>query len=130
MLNLSQKLLLTLGFGVLSFFPIFPISAAEKIKFSIAPLGDFDVSINSLETFAQDGTITPEFAFYAKHLTPEELAKFRALLNKSFPLSSIEAFEFFDTSFGKEIVKQLSLAINSPPDQSQPFLQGAIICCG
>ena len=127
MLNLSQKLLLTLGFGLLALFPSFPISAAEKIKFSIEPLGDFNVSINSLEIFAQDGKITPDLAFYTNHLTPEELIKFRTLLNKSFPLSSIEAFQFLNTSFGKEIIKQLSLAINSPPDQSQPFLKGAII---
>ena len=127
MLNLSQKLLLTLGFGLLALFPSFPISAAEKIKFSIEPLGDFNVSINSLEIFAQDGKITPDLAYYTNHLTPEELIKFRTLLNKSFPLSSIEAFQFFNTSFGKEIIKQLSLAINSPPDQSQPFLKGAII---
>ena len=127
MLNLSQKLLLTLGFGLFALFPSFPISAAEKIKFSIEPLGDFNVSINSLEIFAQDCKITPDLAFYTNHLTPEELIKFRTLLNKSFPLSSIEAFQFFNTSFGKEIIKQLSLAINSPPDQSQPFLKGAII---
>ena len=127
MLNLSQKLLLTLGFGLFALFPSFPISAAEKIKFSIEPLGYFNVSINSLEIFAQDGKITPDLAFYTNHLTPEELIKFRTLLNKSFPLSSIEAFQFFNTSFGKEIIKQLSLAINSPPDQSQPFLKGAII---
>jgi predicted dienelactone hydrolase len=127
MINLSQKILLTLGFGLLALFPSFPISAAEKIKFSIFPLGDFALSVKSLETFAEDGKITPELAFYANHLTPEELTKFRNLLNKSFPLSSIEAFQFFNTSFGKEIIKQLSLAINSPADQSQPFLQGAII---
>ncbi|MBE9195841.1 alpha/beta hydrolase [Synechocystis sp. LEGE 06083] len=114
MINLSQKSLLTLGFGLLSLFPISPIFAAEEIKFSIAPFGDFNISVDSLETFAQDGKITPEFNFYAKHLTPEELTKFHALLNKSFPLSSIEAFEFFNTSFGKEIVRQLSLAGSIP----------------
>lgn len=127
MINFSKKLLLTLGLGIFSLWPSFPISAAEKITFSIDPFGEFDISVNSLATFAQDGKITPEFAFYANHLTPEELAKFRALLNKSFPLSSTEAFEFFNTNFGKEVIKQLSSAINAPPDQSQPFLQGAII---
>ena len=119
MINLSQKLLLTLGFGLLSFFLSFPISAAETIKFSIEPFGDFDVSINSLATFAQNGKITPDLAFYTNHLTAEELTKFRGLLNKSFSLNSIEAFQFFNTSFGKEIVRQLSLAIKSPPDQSR-----------
>ena len=85
MINLSQKVLLTLGFGLFFFFSSFPISAAEKIKFSIEPLGDFDISVRSLETFAQEGKITPEFAFYTKYLAPEELKKFRNLLNKSFP---------------------------------------------
>ncbi|ACB50599.1 unknown [Crocosphaera subtropica ATCC 51142] len=127
MINLTQRFGLTLGLGILSLLPSFPIFAAEKITFSIAPLGEFDVSVDSLGVFAKDGTITPDFAFYTKHFTPEELTKFRALLNKSFPVNEVEAFEFFNTNFGKEIVKQLSRAINAPSDQSQPFLQGAIL---
>jgi predicted dienelactone hydrolase len=127
MINLSQKLGLTLGLGILSLWPFFPVSAAEKITFSIAPFGEFDVSVDSLVIFAQEGKITPDFAFYANHFSPEELAKLRSLLNKSFPLNEIEAFDFFNTKFGKEIVKQLSQAINSPPEQSQPFLEGAVI---
>ncbi|WP_107669369.1 alpha/beta hydrolase [Cyanothece sp. BG0011] len=127
MINLTQRFGLTLGLGILSLLPSFPILAAEKITFSIAPLGEFDVSVDSLVVFAKDGTITPDFAFYTKHFTPEELTKFRALLNKSFPLNEVEAFEFFNTNFGKEIVSQLSRAIKSPSDQSEPFLQGAIL---
>ncbi|MEA5532558.1 alpha/beta hydrolase [Crocosphaera sp. XPORK-15E] len=127
MINFTQKLGLTLGLGILSLLPSFPIVAAEKITFSIAPLGEFDVSVDSLVVFAKDGTITSDFAFYAKHFSPEELTKFRALLNKSFPLNEVEAFEFFNNNFGKEVIKQLSRAINSPADQSQPFLEGAII---
>lgn len=126
-INASKKLLLTFGIGLLSLGSALPVLAAETITFSIAPLGEFDVSVDALATFAKNGKITPELAFYTNHLTPEELIKFRALLNKSFPLSSIEAFGFFNTDFGKEIVKQLSLVIKSPPEQSQLFLQGAII---
>ncbi len=127
MLNLCQKLGLIVGVGLFSLLPSFPTLAAEKITFSIAPLGTFDISVDSLAMFAQEGKITSDFAFYAKHFSPEELAKFRSLLNKSFPLSEVEAFEFFNTNFGKELVRQLSLAINSPPEQSQSFLQGAIL---
>lgn len=126
-MNISQKLGLTLGLGLLSLLPYFPVFAAEKITFSIAPLGEFDISVDSLVVFAQEGKITSDLALYAKHFSPEELAKLRSLLNKSFPLNEVEAFEFFNTNFGKEVIKQLSLAINSPPDQSQPFLQGAVI---
>jgi predicted dienelactone hydrolase len=127
MINLSQKLGLTLGLGILSLLPSFPVLAAEKITFSIAPLGEFDVSVDSLVIFAQEGKITPDFAFYTNHVSPEELAKLRSLLNKSFSLNEVEAFEFFNTKFGKEIVRQLSKTINSPPDQSQPFLEGAVM---
>jgi predicted dienelactone hydrolase len=126
MINLRQKLGLTLGLGLLSILPSFFVSAAEKITFFIQPAGQFDISVKSLATFAKDGTITPNFALYTKHFSAEELAKLRGLLNKSFPLNSIEAFEFFNTQFGKEIVKQLSLTIKSPPEQSQPLLKGAI----
>jgi predicted dienelactone hydrolase len=126
-INASQKIFLTCGISLLSLGLNFSVSAAETIKFSIAPLGDFNIKIKDLEVFATENKITPEFAFYTNYLTPEELSKFRVLLNKTLPLSAIEAFEFFNTDFGKEIVKQLSLVINAPPDQSQPFLQGAII---
>lgn len=127
MINLSQKLGLTLGLGILLLLPSFPVLAAEKITFSLAPFGEFDISVDSLVIFAQAGKITPDFAFYANHVTPEELAKLRSLLNKSFSLNGIEAFQFFNTNFGKEIAKQLSLAINSPLGESQPALEGAII---
>ncbi len=127
MINLSQKLGLTLGLGILSLLPSFPVLAAEKITFSLAPLGEFDISVDSLVIFAQEGKITPDLAFYANHVTPEELSKLRSLLNKSFSVDEVEVFELFNTKFGQEIVKQLSLAINSPPDQSQPFLQGAVL---
>ncbi|EAW33415.1 alpha/beta hydrolase [Lyngbya sp. PCC 8106] len=126
MINLSQKLGLTLGIGILSLLPSFSILAAEKITFSITPSVEFDISVDSLVVFAQTGKINPDFAFYAKLFSAEELAKLRSLLNKSFPVNKEEALAFFNTSFGQEIIKQLSLAINSPPAQSQPFLEGAI----
>jgi predicted dienelactone hydrolase len=127
MMNLIQKLGITFGLGALSLLPSFPVLAAEKITFWLAPFGEFDIAVDGLVIFAQEGKITSDFAFYANHLSPEELAKLQALLNKSFPLSGIEAFQFFNTNFGKEIAKQLSRVINSPPAQSQPALEGAII---
>ncbi|MBE9202447.1 alpha/beta hydrolase [Synechocystis salina LEGE 06099] len=103
------------------------IKGAETITFSIMPLGQFDISVQSLTTFAETGTIDPDFKFYTQHLKPEELEKFRGLLNHSFKLNSIEAFRFFNTTFGKEIAQQLSYIIAAPTNESQPFLEGAII---
>ncbi|AIE75520.1 MULTISPECIES: alpha/beta hydrolase [unclassified Synechocystis] len=100
---------------------------AEKIVFSLTPLGQFDVSVESLTTFAETGNIDPDLAFYTQHLRGEELEKLRGLLNHSFKINSVEAFEFFNTAFGKEIAQQLSYIIDAPANQSQPFLEGAII---
>lgn len=127
MRNLNSTFGLILGLGLFSFLPSSPLLAAEKITFSIAPLGSFEISVDSLETFAKEGKITSDLTLYAKYLTPEELAKLRNLLNESFPINEVEAFEFFNTEFGKELVKQFSKVIKSPPDQSQPLLQGAIL---
>ncbi len=127
MANFLRKIVLTLGLAFFSFLPACRVLAAEKITFFIPPLGEFAVSVDSLVIFAEEGRITEDFRLYAKHFSPEELAKLRSFLNKVFPLNEINAFEFFNTNFGKEIVRQLSLAINSPPEQSQPFLEGAVI---
>ncbi|MEB3160433.1 MAG: alpha/beta hydrolase [Synechocystis sp.] len=116
-----------IALGVSLCLPQLPGTAAENVVFSLGPLGDFYVSVKSLETFAATGKVTPDLDFYTKHLKADELAKFRDLLNQSFPLNSVEMFEFLNTSFGKEVVKELSTMINAPQDQSQPFLRGAMI---
>lgn len=103
------------------------IKGAETITFSIMPLGEFDISVQSLTDFAETGAIDPDFKFYTQHLKPAELEKLRGLLNHSFKLNSTEAFRFFNTTFGKEIAQQLSYIIAAPADESQPFLEGAII---
>jgi predicted dienelactone hydrolase len=122
-----QQFLVKFCLGLAVALTISPVWAADKITFFYPPFGQFDVSIKDLEIFANEGKITPSFAYYANHVTPEELTKLRSLLNKSFPLNGIEAFQFFNTNFGKEIAKQLSLTINSPLGESQPALEGAII---
>ena len=127
MIKLKKIATIAALFSLAFCVPSPPAFAADNVVFSLGPLGDFYVSVNSLETFAKTGTITPDLQFYTKHLKADELAKFRELLNQSFPLNSVEMFEFLNTSFGKEVVKELSVMINAPQDQSQPFLRGAMI---
>jgi predicted dienelactone hydrolase len=127
MITVQRVITIAALFGLACCPPNAPVLAAENVVFSLGPLGDFSVSVNSLEAFAKTGTITPDLEFYTKHLKADELAKFRDLLNQAFPLNSVEMFEFINTSFGKEVVKELSTMINAPQDQSQPFLRGAMI---
>ncbi len=127
MINFKHLFGLTITASLLNFGYPNLVRAAETITFSIMPLGQFDVSVESLTTFAKTGTIDPDLEFYTQHLKPEELDKLWGLLNHSFQVNSIETFEFFNTAFGKEVVQQLSYIIAAPANQSQPFLKGAII---
>ncbi|MGA1623172.1 MAG: alpha/beta hydrolase [Synechocystis sp.] len=127
MLNRQHLLNLGLALGVTLGGPQCPVAAAEKVIFSLDPLGDFDVHVDSLITFAKTGTITPDLKFYTQHLKPDELAQFRTLLQQSFTVNAVEMFDFFNTSFGQEVVQQLSTLIDAPPAESQPFLKAALI---
>jgi hypothetical protein len=112
---------------MLSLLPSFPLLAAEKITFSVLPVGEFDISVKSLENFAKTGKISPDLVLFTKDFTSDDLAQLRSVLNESFPINEVEAFRFFNTAFGQELIKQFSQLIKSPPEQSQPLLQSAII---
>ncbi|WP_013323399.1 alpha/beta hydrolase [Gloeothece verrucosa] len=104
-----------------------PVQAAEQITFWYPPFGEFEVSVDDLAVFAKEGKITPNFSFYAQHVTPKQLQQFRELLNQSFNVDVIFVSQLFNSRIGERLVEQLSLLIDNPPDQSQPALKGAII---
>jgi hypothetical protein len=45
---------------MLSLLPSFSLLAAEKITFSVFPAGEFNISLKSLETFAETGKISSD----------------------------------------------------------------------
>ncbi|MEY2984789.1 MAG: hypothetical protein RLZZ568_1406 [Cyanobacteriota bacterium] len=127
MIKLQPFVNLGLAFSLALGQPLLPVSAAEKVVFSLGLLGEFEVHVDSLVTFAETGTITPDLRFYTQRLTADELAKLRSVLQQSFAVSAVEVSDFFNTRFGQEILQQLSSLIAAPPRQSQPFLRGAMI---
>ncbi|MDJ0592930.1 MAG: alpha/beta hydrolase [Pleurocapsa sp. MO_226.B13] len=93
------KLLLAIaiaGWGITTLKPQ-PVTAAEEISFSRSFLGEFKLSVEDLAIFAQDGTITSEFAYYAKHLDNKTLQQLRQILQTSFDVEPITIYRVTNT---------------------------------
>lgn len=125
------RYVLKLSLGLAAILTPLPVLAAENITFFAPPFGQFDVSIKDLEIFAETGKVTPSFSFYAQRVSEEQLIKLRNILNKQFFFpeidNQIEVYNFLRSSFGQEIIGQISKIIASPSAQSQPRLRAALI---
>ena len=95
-----------------------PSLGAERISFSIPVLGEFHLSVDSLEVFAKEGTITPEFNFYAKRLKPETLAKFRQALQKQFDVSPTTVYRVTKMPMAEDFLRQIGEVIYTHPGRN------------
>ena len=90
-----------------------PTPAAERIKFSYPPFGDFTVNVEDLEIFAKEGRITNNFAFYAQRVPPEQLAIFRQFLNRQFTISPVTVSQFTYSPTGEIVLERLGRIIQT-----------------
>ena len=95
-----------------------PSLGAERISFSLPIVGEFYLSVDSLEVFAKEGKITPEFNFYAKRLKPETLAKFRQALQKQFDVSPTTVFRVTKMPMGEDFLRQIGEVIYTHPGRN------------
>lgn len=87
-----------------------PVQSAEKIFFTYDPL-NLSVRVNSLEEYAQKGTINPDLAFYFQFTTPEQQAAFREALTKPINLDPVVVSRFFNTNIGEDILTRIGKGI-------------------
>ncbi len=125
MIQLSnrKKLLKIIFTGLLASLmsvPLKPKSSlgAERISFSLPVLGKFSLSVDSLELFAKEGTITPEFNFYAKRLDEKTLARFRQALQEKFDVSPTTVFRVTKMPMGEQFLRQMGEAIYTHPGRN------------
>ncbi|MGK7941951.1 MAG: alpha/beta hydrolase [Crocosphaera sp.] len=99
----------------LGLFPLWgqhlPVYSAERVVFSLSVLGDFSVSVDSLEAFAKDGTINRDLALYANHLDPKTLKNLRQVLNKRFDVSPVMISRLLRRGIGEALLKRMGQLI-------------------
>ncbi|MGI2905480.1 alpha/beta hydrolase [Tolypothrix sp. VBCCA 56010] len=105
-----------------------PSIAADQIAFYYPPFGEFTLSTDSLETFAKEGKITKDFAFYAERATPQQLAQLRELLQQKFKVTPTLVSQFSYSPLGEKVVQRLGELIQTDKQQNGFYaIRGALI---
>ena len=106
-----------------------PLHAAEKIYFVYDAIED-SLNVSSLETFAQDGTIDENLAFYMNiaGVTEQEKAVFRETLTKKIDVDPIVLSRLLKTDEGERLLNFFGDLIEIKGGRNGKFaLRGAII---
>lgn len=90
--------------------------AAENVILSYGLL-EFDVSVDSLETYAKTGKIDNELQSYANFLTPKQLVEFKLGLTTSADLSHLAIAQFLYSFQGERILDRLSKVFQTEAHQ-------------
>ncbi len=104
-----------------------PANAAERLFFTFGPLR-LSIGIDSLEEFAEEGTINKELAFYFDNIKEEEIENFREVLVRSQEVNPIHLYRFFRTPMGEQILERIGNLITIQGGQNGQFaLRGAVV---
>lgn len=107
-----------------------PVKAAENLFLTYGPV-KLSVKVESLENFAQNGTIDEELAFYLNRVSPEEQAQFREILTKKIELDPVLISRFFNSEMGQAILTRLGKAITIEGGSNGGIaMRGAMIQAG
>ncbi len=82
-----------------------PVKAQKTLYFVFPPFKE-SLKVESLETFAQDGTVNQDLGFYLKLAKADKQArsKFREALNKQAPVEPLLVARFFKSEIGGAIL--------------------------
>ena len=123
-----QNWVRSLTLGALSALVIStPVKAGEKIYFTYGPLS-WSVSVDSLATFAKDGTIDKELEFYLSRATPEQQTEFRKALRKRVDINPVRLYRFFNTEIGEDILTRIGKGVTIQGGRNGKYgLRAAIV---
>ena len=117
-------------FGTIEMLKPAPTHAAERISFSIPILGEFYLSVESLEIFAREGKITPEFAYFAKRLDAESLENFRQILQTNFDVEPITMYRLTNLPMGEDSLKRMGKVVYTHPQRNGMYAIRAALILG
>ncbi len=111
LLTLLKTGCLILGLGILPLaLKPKPVLSAERLSAYIGPL-QISISVDSLETFAQEGTINSDLALITDRLDEETLVKFREILQKRFDLSPTLIYRVGRVPMVERLISQIGRAV-------------------
>jgi hypothetical protein len=84
-----------------------PVLSAERVVLSVPILGEFTVSRESLEQFAEDGTISRELGLYTRYLSQDELTLFQEFLQKRVEMNPVVISRFTQVGMGETLLKRM-----------------------
>ncbi len=103
---LGLSLMLAAGSGLLCQ----PARATETLSFSYGPLIR-SLKISSLETFADNGTIEDDLAFFLAAVKPEQYPLLRQVLTSKTEVNPLIVSRFFNSHIGEDVLERLGKAI-------------------
>lgn len=104
-----------------------PSVAAEKIILTYGPWRG-SVRVDSLATFAQDGTINNNLRFYLRRFSREQQDEFREALVKHIDVSPIVLSRFFNSQIGEDILTRVGRGITIQGGRNGKYaLRAAIV---
>ena len=95
-----------------------PTLAGERITLFFPLVGQFNLSVDSLVVFAEEGKITPEFEFYAKRLDDKTLSRFQEALRQRFDVSPTTVSRLTNMPMGENFLRQLGTVIYTHPNRN------------
>ncbi|MEA5580749.1 alpha/beta hydrolase [Nodularia harveyana UHCC-0300] len=124
-----KKLGQSLTIGILSILATAtPGLGAERISFFYPPYGEFSLTVEALEIFAQQGKITNEFSFYANRANPLQLAQLRELLQEKFKVTPTLVSQVTYSPIGEDLVQRLGSLLRTESGQNGFYaLRSALI---
>jgi predicted dienelactone hydrolase len=110
-----------------TFITTLPAIGADRILFYFGPL-NFSVAVDSLETFAKEGKVNKELAFYLNRLSPPQQAQFRKFLQSRFEVNPRTIYRFAQSSVGEKLLQDVGEFINIPKNQNGFYgVRGSLI---
>ena len=117
MTKLSLGIVLT-GWSIASILQSQPAVAAKNITFPLSILGEFSISVDDLAIFAESGTVTPEFGYYAHRLDEKTLQQLRQILQTSIPVEPITVYRLTNMPMGEDFLRRLGKIIYTHPQRN------------
>ena len=112
--NLTKRTLLPTVLGAIaSVLLATPLHAAERLFFFLGPL-QLSVYMDSLEQFAEDGTIEKDLALYLNRVDEDTREEFRKALLQPVEVNALQLSRVLNTPIGEMVLEQLGNVVTLP----------------